>query len=184
MRKVSRRARERGFRSFVPSFSCEQSAWADDSVSSPPEGASPFRVCSPCLTERSGAVQGYRESDGNQGTSQSPCPLLHFTDPSYPQIVEIIKTGTHRRIKFSSQKDTAVKTFCGVYGIGSIRASQLWDQGYKTLEDLKSWPSLTEGQKLGIQYYDDLAKRIPRSEVEEMYQFGESLSTSTIGKLR
>lgn len=92
------------------------------------------------------------------------------------QIVEIIKTGTHRRITFSSQKATAVKTFCGVYGIGSIKASQLWDQGIKTLEDLTKWPGLTEGQKLGIQYYDDLAKRIPRSEVEEMYQFGQFIS--------
>lgn len=32
---------------------------------------------------------------------------------------------------------------------------------------------LTESMKLGIEYYEDLNKRMPRSEVAEIFKYGE-----------
>lgn len=55
--------------------------------------------------------------------------------------------------------------FGEVWGVGPATALKLYDKGHRTLEDLKNDPSLTNAQKLGLQYFDDIKTRIPRHEV-------------------
>jgi apurinic endonuclease APN1 len=54
-----------------------------------------------------------------------------------------------------------------VYGIGPKKAKELISNGILSIKDLKE-EDLTELQKVGLKYYDDLKKRISRKEAEEV----------------
>lgn len=58
-----------------------------------------------------------------------------------------------------------VSLFGEVWGIGPATALKLYEKGHRTLDDLKNEDSLTHAQKVGLQYFDDIQKRIPRDEV-------------------
>lgn len=62
-----------------------------------------------------------------------------------------------------SKKDRVIELFTGVWGVGPARANALYNSGMRTLKDLKKHPELLTGnQRLGLKYYDDLKKRVPR----------------------
>ncbi|KAL6567777.1 hypothetical protein OROGR_001445 [Orobanche gracilis] len=85
-------------------------------------------------------------------------------------IQEIVNTGKLSKLKHF-EKDEKVHTinlFGEVWGIGPATAVKLYEKGYRTLDDLKTEESLTNAQKLGLKYYDDIKTRIPRHEVQEM----------------
>ncbi|KNA08534.1 hypothetical protein SOVF_161430 isoform B [Spinacia oleracea] len=85
-------------------------------------------------------------------------------------IQEIVSTGKLSKLEHF-ENDERVKTislFGEVWGVGPATALKLYDKGHRTLEDLKTDPSLTRPQKLGLQYFDDIKTRIPRHEVSEM----------------
>ncbi|THG23886.1 hypothetical protein TEA_004073 [Camellia sinensis var. sinensis] len=63
-----------------------------------------------------------------------------------------------------------VSLFGEVWGIGPATALKLYDKGHRTLDDLKNEDSLTNAQRLGLKYFDDIKTRIPRHEVQEMEQ--------------
>ncbi|TGZ76881.1 hypothetical protein EX30DRAFT_356526 [Ascodesmis nigricans] len=84
------------------------------------------------------------------------------------KIEEIVQTDSLRRLEFANleSRDTLLKLFLGVYGVGIVQANKWIAAGYKTLEDLREKAQLSENQKIGIEYYDDFALSIPRVEVE------------------
>jgi DNA polymerase beta len=58
----------------------------------------------------------------------------------------------------------------GVYGIGVVKAKSLIEAGIKTIPQLREALAadpklLNEKQKIGLQYYEDILKRIPRAEM-------------------
>ncbi|KAL4185427.1 hypothetical protein AMTRI_Chr10g5890 [Amborella trichopoda] len=55
-----------------------------------------------------------------------------------------------------------------VWGIGPATALKLYEKGHRTLEDLRGDDSLTSAQRIGLKYFDDIKKRIPRQEVRDM----------------
>lgn len=55
--------------------------------------------------------------------------------------------------------------FGEVWGIGHATALKLYEKGHRTLDDLKHDDSLSTVQKIGLKYFDDIKKRIPRHEV-------------------
>jgi NAD-dependent DNA ligase len=58
-----------------------------------------------------------------------------------------------------------------VYGIGPKKAKELVDNGIKTIEQLReNQQMLNDVQKVGLKYYEDILKRIPRSEIQEYEQ--------------
>ncbi|ORY79298.1 Nucleotidyltransferase, partial [Leucosporidium creatinivorum] len=89
------------------------------------------------------------------------------------KIVEIVKTGTHRRVPMNSKQEKVISDFCGIYGVGRTIAAQLWDAGARSLGDLDADPirfNLDKNQQLGLRYYQDLQERIPRDEVTVIHQ--------------
>lgn len=58
-----------------------------------------------------------------------------------------------------------ISLFGEVWGIGPATALKLYDKGHRTLDDLTNDDSLTNAQKLGLKYFDDIRQRIPRHEV-------------------
>ncbi|KAK2023810.1 hypothetical protein LX32DRAFT_627334 [Colletotrichum zoysiae] len=84
------------------------------------------------------------------------------------KIEEIVTTDRLQRLERAEQEptDKVLQTFLKIYGVGSVQASHFISQGFRTLEDLKEKAKLTPNQRIGIDHYDDLNTRIPRSEVK------------------
>ncbi|KAK1597946.1 uncharacterized protein LY79DRAFT_646887 [Colletotrichum navitas] len=84
------------------------------------------------------------------------------------KIEEIVTTDRLQRLESAEQEpmDKVLQMFLNIYGVGSVQASRFVSQGFRTLEDLKEKAKLTPNQRIGIDHYDDLNTRIPRSEVK------------------
>ncbi|KAK2000805.1 hypothetical protein LX36DRAFT_602549 [Colletotrichum falcatum] len=84
------------------------------------------------------------------------------------KIEEIVATNRLRRLESAEKEpmDKVLQMFLNIYGVGSVQASHFISQGFRTLDDLKEKAKLTPNQRIGIDHYDDLNTRIPRSEVK------------------
>ena len=78
---------------------------------------------------------------------------------------EFQETGTLKA--FEKEKDHPRYIFAEVYGIGPKKAKQLADMGLTSIAELRERQDelLNDVQKKGLLYYEDILKRIPRSEI-------------------
>ncbi|RWR77119.1 BRCT domain-containing protein [Cinnamomum micranthum f. kanehirae] len=85
-------------------------------------------------------------------------------------IQEIVTTGKLSKLEHfeTDEKVRTVTLFGEVWGIGPATALKLYEKGHRTLDDLKNEDSLTSAQKLGLKFFDDIKKRVPRYEVKDM----------------
>ncbi|MED6217234.1 hypothetical protein PIB30_015796 [Stylosanthes scabra] len=85
-------------------------------------------------------------------------------------IQEIITTGKLSKLEHfeTDEKVRSISLFEEVWGVGPATALKLYEKGHRTLDDLRNDDSLTNAQKLGLKYFDDIKQRIPRHEVQEM----------------
>jgi len=83
------------------------------------------------------------------------------------KLEEFISTGTLKIIE--REKNNPVNILSDVYGIGPKKAQELVDQGITTIEQLRANQKqvLNDTQIVGLKYYEDILKRIPRQEIEE-----------------
>ena len=82
------------------------------------------------------------------------------------KLKEYEKTKTLRILE--RERTNPLNIFTRIYGIGPKKAKELISQGIDTIDKLKENESkLNNTQKIGLKYYYDLLKRIPRSEIEE-----------------
>jgi NAD-dependent DNA ligase len=82
------------------------------------------------------------------------------------KLEEFISTGTLKIIE--REKNNPINILSDVYGIGPKKAQELVDQGITTIEQLRANQAqlLNDTQIVGLKYYEDILKRIPRSEIE------------------
>ena len=79
---------------------------------------------------------------------------------------EYVQTGTLKILE--REKNNPVNILAEVYGIGPKKAKDLVDQGITSISQLRENQGLLNDiQKVGLQYYEDILKRIPRSEIED-----------------
>jgi DNA ligase (NAD+) len=80
---------------------------------------------------------------------------------------EYIETGKINALE--KERNNPIHIFTEIYGIGPKKAQQLVDDGVQTLEQLKIRQDevLNDTQKIGLKYYEDILKRIPRDEIEQ-----------------
>ena len=82
---------------------------------------------------------------------------------------EYVQTGTLRILE--REKLNPVNILAEVYGIGPKKSKELVEQGITSIEQLRQNQNLlNDVQKVGLKYYEDILKRIPRSEIEEYKQ--------------
>ncbi|KAI5352454.1 hypothetical protein L3X38_005345 [Prunus dulcis] len=83
---------------------------------------------------------------------------------------EIVTTGKLSKLEHfeTDEKVRTIALFEEIWGVGPSTALKLYEKGHRTLDDLKNEDSLTNSQKLGLRYYDDIKQRIPRHEAEQM----------------
>ncbi|XP_066495432.1 DNA polymerase beta [Tiliqua scincoides] len=89
------------------------------------------------------------------------------------KIDEFLSTGKLRKLEKIRQDDTSssINFLTRVSGIGPAAARKLVAEGIKTLEDLKQNESkLNHHQRIGLKYFEDFEKRIPRVEMLEMQE--------------
>lgn len=98
-------------------------------------------------------------------------------------IDEFLTTGHISRLQnlqhSTVNQSQVLALFQSVYGIGPVKANQLYEQGFRTLEDL--WfhepDILTPAQRLAILYKEHLKLRIPRYEMDLIrHRLGEIFS--------
>ncbi|XP_015278497.1 PREDICTED: DNA polymerase beta [Gekko japonicus] len=89
------------------------------------------------------------------------------------KIDEFLSTGKLRKLEKIRQDDTSssINFLTRVSGIGPAAARKFVDEGIKTLEDLKkNEHKLNHHQRIGLKYFEDFEKRIPREEMLEMQE--------------
>ena len=79
---------------------------------------------------------------------------------------EFIDTGKLNAIE--KEKSNPLLIFTQIYGVGPKKAQDLIKKGITTIAQLReNEDELNEKQKLGLKYYEDIEKRIPRAEIEK-----------------
>ena len=92
---------------------------------------------------------------------------------------EYINTGSLRLLE--REKIDPKNIFADIFGIGPKKAAELVEKGIKTIDQLKEKNSeLNDKQKVGLKYYEDILKRIPRTEIVEF----EKLMTITFNEVK
>ena len=86
---------------------------------------------------------------------------------------EFASTGTLKILE--REKTNPINILAEVYGIGPKKAKELVDAGITNIDDLRKFQDthLNDVQKIGLKYYEDILKRIPRSEIvlyEKVFQ--------------
>jgi len=93
------------------------------------------------------------------------------------RINEILKTGTLKELKDyeKNPKIIAIKQLTRIIGIGPVKAKKLIDEfNIYSIKDLiqshkKNKIKLNREQLIGIKYYKDISKKIPRSKVTKIF---------------
>ena len=80
---------------------------------------------------------------------------------------EYVKTGTLRVLE--REKTNPINILGDIYGVGPKKSKELVDAGITTIDELRTRQDelLNDVQKVGLKYYEQIQKRIPRSEIEE-----------------
>ncbi|XP_018584158.1 DNA polymerase beta [Scleropages formosus] len=87
------------------------------------------------------------------------------------KIDEYLATGKLRKLEKIRSDDTSssISLLTRVTGIGPAAARKFVEEGVKTLDDLRKVEhKLNHHQKIGLKYFEDFEKRIPRVEMEKM----------------
>lgn len=84
------------------------------------------------------------------------------------KIQMILETGSLHITKETRDLATALETLQNIYGVGPKKAQDLIAEGYTTIAALRSADPkvLNKNQQIGLRYYEDLLKRIPRTEMD------------------
>lgn len=124
------------------------------------------------------AILAIKEFDGEIKSIEDLDKISGLAKGSIRQkIIELIKTGEISQVKDISNDVNILKDLSNIYGIGPSKANELVnkhnittiDNLRKALEDNED--ILNDKQKLGLKYYEDLLKRIPRKEMKNHEDF-------------
>jgi DNA polymerase beta len=88
------------------------------------------------------------------------------------KIDEILETGVLAKLEKENNDEhiKALNLLSRITGVGPALAKKLvFEEGVRTLEDLKEKKiKLTHHQQIGLKYFDDFEKRVPREEIKKL----------------
>ena len=102
------------------------------------------------------------------------------------RIKEFIKSGNISQVSNINKNSKILEILNNIYGIGPSKANELVEKhNITSINDLKNKllenPNiLNNKQKIGLKYYEDLLKRIPRKEMEKHETSSSPLFTNFI----
>ncbi len=115
------------------------------------------------------ALRNYpRRIDSREEASKIPNVGRKMAD----KIMEIVEEGSLQKVAevCEGEKVRTVDLFNRVWGVGPATAERLYEQGLRTLEDLKEKGNLNKQQQIGLKHFADLDERMTRSECTEIYE--------------
>jgi DNA ligase (NAD+) len=90
------------------------------------------------------------------------------------KLQEYVSTGKVEAIE--KEKKNPLHIFTDIYGIGPKKAKELIAQGITDIPQLKQNESqLNNVQRIGLNHYEDIIKRIPRKEIETYHKIFEKV---------
>ena len=90
------------------------------------------------------------------------------------KLEEYVKTGTLAILE--RERKNPVNIFTDIYGIGPRKAEELVKDKITSISELKNnKDKLNNLQRIGLKYYDDILKRIPRDEIVKFHKEFEKI---------
>lgn len=95
---------------------------------------------------------------------QEACKIPGIGTRMADKIDEIMESGHLRKLDHIGEAVPVLELFTNIWGAGA-KTAQLWyQQGFRTLEDIRTKAHLSNTQKIGLKHYDDFLDRMPREE--------------------
>ncbi|XP_034397876.1 DNA polymerase lambda [Cyclopterus lumpus] len=95
---------------------------------------------------------------------QEACQIPGIGKRMADKIDEIMESGHLRKLDHLGEAVPVLELFTNVWGAGIKTARQWYQQGFRTLEDIRTKAHLSNTQKIGLKHYDDILDRMPREE--------------------
>ncbi|NXX57682.1 DPOLL polymerase, partial [Scopus umbretta] len=101
---------------------------------------------------------------------QEACKIPGIGKRMAEKILEILESGHLRKLDHISESVPVLELFSNIWGAG-VKTAQMWyQQGFRTLDDIRTKASLTSQQAVGLKHYTDFLERMPREEAAEIEQ--------------
>ncbi|XP_030664001.1 DNA polymerase lambda isoform X2 [Nomascus leucogenys] len=101
---------------------------------------------------------------------QEACSIPGIGKRMAEKIIEILESGHLRKLDHISDSVPVLELFSNIWGAGTKTAQMWYQQGFRSLEDIRSQASLTTQQAIGLKHYSDFLERMPREEATEIEQ--------------
>ncbi|XP_076981915.1 DNA polymerase lambda isoform X2 [Tamandua tetradactyla] len=101
---------------------------------------------------------------------QEACSIPGIGKRMAEKIVEILESGHLRKLDHISESVPVLEIFSNIWGAGTKTAQMWYQQGFRSLEDIRSQAFLTTQQAIGLRHYDDFLERMPREEATDIEQ--------------
>ncbi|XP_053711919.1 DNA polymerase lambda-like isoform X1 [Synchiropus splendidus] len=95
---------------------------------------------------------------------QEACQIPGIGKRMADKIDEIMESGHLRKLDNIGEAVPVLELFTNIWGAGAKTAQAWYQQGFRTLEDIRTKAHLTSTQKIGLKHYDDFLDRMPREE--------------------
>ncbi|NWV18078.1 DPOLL polymerase, partial [Origma solitaria] len=103
-------------------------------------------------------------------TYQEACKIPGIGKRMAEKILEILESGHLRKLDHISESVPVLELFSNIWGAG-VKTAQMWyQQGFRTLDDIRTKATLTSQQAVGLKHYADFLERMPREEAAEIEQ--------------
>ncbi|XP_053306269.1 DNA polymerase lambda [Spea bombifrons] len=84
------------------------------------------------------------------------------------KIEEILDSGHLRKLDHISDSVAILELFSNIWGAGAKTAQSWYQQGFRTLDDVRTKAHLTSQQSIGLKHYEDFLDRMPREEAGQI----------------
>ncbi|KAI7852494.1 hypothetical protein BDC45DRAFT_189067 [Circinella umbellata] len=119
-----------------------------------------YRIAASTIRSYSKKIKSAKQAKKLHGIGEKTGRIIaDLLSDGYVQDVELLKVDPEFKV---------LDMFYNVHGAGSYTAQEWYRRGRRTLKDVLTHEKLSRDQEIGIKYYDDFLKKIPRAEVEEI----------------
>ncbi|CAM4488195.1 unnamed protein product [Leuciscus chuanchicus] len=99
------------------------------------------------------------------------------------KIMEIMESGHLRKLDHIGEEVPVLEMFTNIWGAGAKTAQMWYQQGFRTLEDIRTKAVLNHTLRIGLKHYDDLLERMPRFEANAIEKKVEEAAHSVDSQL-
>jgi DNA polymerase/3'-5' exonuclease PolX len=122
----------------------------------------------------SGAISSIRSYNKEIKNREEAIKISGVGKAIADKIDEFLKTQKVQKVekvkedlKEFSEKVNTINIFKNIWGVGEVKASELYEKGFRSIEDIRKSGKkyLNNNQQIGLKYYEELLKPIPRDKI-------------------